>query len=77
MIFETVHKSKAAKHQPPCNAHLCVNAATVIFKGNPRNSNTWLNLECDICLASLCHECATIVDELAYCDDCQPSKDTP
>ena len=65
--------NKRAKHQPVCNSYLCNNAATVLFKDDPRNSDTWHYGMCDVCGSHFCADCAEVYGDEngeVTCGDC-------
>jgi len=61
-----------AKHQPICSD--CGNyAASISWKDNVRNSNTWFFAECSICEQAFCEDCIDVTEDPVLCLNCHPN----
>jgi len=46
-----------AKHQSPCECCGEYRDDTILWKDDPRDSNTWIERTCDHCHAVVCEDC--------------------
>ena len=64
------HTKKQAKHQPICESGDCDAPAEIIWKDDPRNSDTWFYRRCDVCDEFLCPDCHDEGEDATLCIAC-------
>lgn len=60
-----------------CSVGGCSRKLQPIVKVDPRDRDTWLYRECDVCLRPVCEEHSTEIDGQLVCDRCRAKREAP
>jgi hypothetical protein len=59
-----------------CSVDGCNRKLQPVLKPDPRDRETWLYRECDVCLRPACEKHSTEIDGLIVCDRCRRARES-